>query len=61
MNTTPVLNQLTLKPASGPQVIESRKKSFEEWGKWLSLEQYLQRDKEAEAFDHANKGKLTTW
>lgn len=55
------LDQLTLKPASKAQTIESRKRSSVEWAKWLTLEQYLRRDEEAEELDHAKDGKLTTW
>jgi hypothetical protein len=61
MNAVPSIDKLTLKSASNAQIIESRKRSFVEWGKWLTLEQYLQRDKEAEALDHAKGGRLTTW
>jgi hypothetical protein len=55
------LDQLTLKPASRAQEIEARKRSSVEWAKWLTLEEYLQRDEEAEVLDHAKDGRLVSW
>ncbi|KAG8726579.1 hypothetical protein FRC12_023260 [Ceratobasidium sp. 428] len=55
------LDQLVLKPASRTQELESRKRSSVEWAKWLTLEEYLRRDEEAETQDHAKDGRLTTW
>ncbi|KAG9124915.1 hypothetical protein FRC07_009747 [Ceratobasidium sp. 392] len=55
------LDQLILRPASRAQEIESRKRSSVEWAHWLTLEEYLKRDEEAEILDHAKDGKLTTW
>ncbi|KAG9104659.1 hypothetical protein FRC06_000423 [Ceratobasidium sp. 370] len=55
------LDQLTLKPASRVQEIEARTRSAVEWAKWLTLEEYLRRDEEAEVLDQAKDGKLTSW
>jgi hypothetical protein len=52
---------LSLFPATAAQTIESRKRSHIEWGRWLSMEDFLRRDEILEKLEHANGDKLTTW
>jgi hypothetical protein len=55
------LATLSLFPATPDQVIASRKRTFVEWAKGMTLEQYLQRDASLDAMEHAVNGNLTTW
>jgi len=52
---------LSLFPATPDQVFASRKHSWAEWAKGLSIEEYLQRDALLEVLEHAADGKLITW
>ncbi|KZT43109.1 hypothetical protein SISSUDRAFT_739119 [Sistotremastrum suecicum HHB10207 ss-3] len=54
------LASLSLFPATPEQVLESRKRTFPQWGRGLTLDQYLRRDAAMDVHEHA-KGKLTTW
>jgi hypothetical protein len=58
---TLALDALTIVPASYEQKILSRKLNFQEWGRNLTLEQYLARDEYMETRDFASNGKMTTW
>ncbi|KIY69219.1 hypothetical protein CYLTODRAFT_420934 [Cylindrobasidium torrendii FP15055 ss-10] len=55
------LSNLILLPATEEQKLESRHRSFKEWGKDQTLEQYLVRDTLLEREEHALNGKFTTW
>ncbi|KZP11154.1 hypothetical protein FIBSPDRAFT_757115 [Athelia psychrophila] len=55
------LASLSLYPATKEQLVETRKRSFAEWARGLSLEQYLQRDAFMDGLVHAKNGHLTTW
>ena len=55
------LASLSLYPATREQVIESRKRSFAEWGQKLPLEEYLERDAYMDGLEHAKGNRLTTW
>ncbi|KAF7971280.1 hypothetical protein HWV62_21526 [Athelia sp. TMB] len=54
------LTSLSLYPATQEQVIESRKRSFAEWGQKLPLEEYLERDAYMDGLAHAKNNRLTT-
>ncbi|KAF9243790.1 hypothetical protein BU15DRAFT_86226 [Melanogaster broomeanus] len=55
------LASLTLFPATPAQVLESRKRTWPQWGGALTEEQYLERDAQMEAMEHATDSKLVTW
>ncbi|KAF9054538.1 hypothetical protein BJ165DRAFT_1439685 [Panaeolus papilionaceus] len=55
------LSALTLRIANREQTIESRKRSFHEWGRGLSLDQYLERDAKTDQHEIAKDGRLLTW
>ncbi len=52
---------LTLFPATPAQLIESRRRTFTEWGRDMTEEQYLLRDALMDKAEHAEHGKLITW
>ena len=43
------------------QILESRRRTFVQWGRGLTLEDYLTRDYQLDTAEHAAGGKLTTW
>ncbi|KAI0746877.1 hypothetical protein C8Q80DRAFT_1321816 [Daedaleopsis nitida] len=55
------LADLTLFPATPEQTIESRKRTFVQWARGQSLEEYLHKDAIQENDEHAANGKLITW
>ncbi|KAI0826526.1 hypothetical protein BC628DRAFT_1373016 [Trametes gibbosa] len=52
---------LSLFPATPEQVLQSRKHTATQWAKGLSVEDYIQRDVIMDEYEHAGRGKLTTW
>ncbi|KAI5121874.1 hypothetical protein M0805_001082 [Coniferiporia weirii] len=52
---------LTLFAATREQTLESRKRTFPQWGRGLTLEQYLARESQLDVAEHAASGKFTTW
>lgn len=55
------LAELSLFPATGAQIGESRRRTAQLWNKGLTLEQYLHRDFIMDSREHAAEGKLVTW
>ncbi|KAK0217946.1 hypothetical protein IW262DRAFT_1104795 [Armillaria fumosa] len=55
------ISSLSLFPATQAQVIESRRRSFKEWGRSMTEEEYMRRDAEMDKDEHASNRKLTTW
>ncbi|KAK0467250.1 uncharacterized protein EV420DRAFT_1300541 [Desarmillaria tabescens] len=55
------LLSLSLFPATQAQTIESRRRSFKEWGRSMTEEEYLRRDAEMDSDEHASNRRLTTW
>lgn len=55
------LASLSIFPATPEQIVVSRKRSFAQWARGLTEEQYLQRDAFLDELEHAANGKLTTW
>ncbi|KAJ3558224.1 hypothetical protein NM688_g1052 [Phlebia brevispora] len=55
------LSQLSLFPATTEQTLESRKRTAVEWAKGMSLEQYIERDRIMDDYEHARDGNLITW
>ena len=55
------LATLSLYPATEEQTLASRKRTFPQWGRGLTIEQYLTRDAQLDVQEHATGGKLTTW
>lgn len=53
-------DSLTLVPANREQTLESRRRTFVQWARGLSLEEYLTRESQLDIAEHA-AGKLTTW
>jgi hypothetical protein len=58
---TPSLSSLSLFPATPEQTIESRTRSFDAWGRGLSLEAYLARDAEVDVSEIGRDNRLVTW
>lgn len=56
-----VLSSLSLFAATPEQILESRRRSSVEWGKDLSLEEYLARDEFTDKQEVACNGRLITW
>lgn len=56
-----MLSSLSLFVATLEQVFESRKRTSVEWGKGLTLEEYLDRDVVGEGEEFGKDGKLVTW
>ena len=52
---------LSLFPATRDQILESRKRTSVQWGRGLTLEQYLQRESRLDTAEHAQGDKFTTW
>ncbi|KIJ21459.1 hypothetical protein PAXINDRAFT_173616 [Paxillus involutus ATCC 200175] len=61
MGTIYDLASLTLFPATPAQVIESRKRTWPQWGGALTKEQYLERDAQKDLMEHATESKMITW
>ena len=59
--TTMSAGDLALFPATPAQITESRTRSFVEWRRSMTLEEYLSRDAIMDEGEHAVNGKLTTW
>jgi hypothetical protein len=55
------LASFSIFPATPDQVLASRKHSWVQWAKGMSIEDYLLRDELLEVLEHAADGKLTTW
>lgn len=55
------LSSLTLFPATPAQVVESRRRTFKEWGRTMTEEEYRRRDETMDHHEHAADGKLITW
>jgi hypothetical protein len=55
------LASLSLFPATRAQVLESRTRTYNQWGRGLSIQQYLGRDELMDTLEHARDGKLITW
>ena len=52
---------LTLFRATPAQVLESRKRSWPEWGGPLTEEQYLERSAQMDVMKHAANFRMITW
>lgn len=52
---------LTLFRATPAQVLESRRRTWLEWGGVLTEEQYLERDNQMDGMQHATDSKMITW
>ncbi|EIN06031.1 hypothetical protein PUNSTDRAFT_121969 [Punctularia strigosozonata HHB-11173 SS5] len=52
---------LSLFLATPEQVVESRRRTWVQWGRGLTIEQYLERDASMDSLEHARDGKLRTW
>lgn len=55
------LASLTLFRATPAQVLESRRRTWPEWGGVLTEEQYLERDNQMDGMEHAANSKMITW
>jgi hypothetical protein len=55
------MSDLSIFPATRDQVLVSCKRSWVQWAKGMSIEEYLQRDASLEVLEHAVDGKLITW
>ena len=55
------LTDVGLFVATQEQVIECRSQAFHEWGRGLTLQQYLDREARLEKLEQAADHKLTAW
>jgi len=55
------LSSLTIVPATAAQIIESRNRSFIEWGRGVTLEEYLGRDEKVDRHEIGRDNRLITW
>lgn len=55
------LASLSLFAATWEQTVESRKRTYPQWGRGLTEEQYRARDGQMDPMEHAAEGKLATW
>ncbi|KAF4610659.1 hypothetical protein D9613_006788 [Agrocybe pediades] len=59
------LSNLTLSPATPAQILESHRRTYEEWGisfaGGMSMEQYLEREKRTKELECARDGKMQVW
>ncbi|KAF9449934.1 hypothetical protein P691DRAFT_702200, partial [Macrolepiota fuliginosa MF-IS2] len=56
-----MLSEISLYVATPEQTIVSRKRTAVEWGRGLTLDEYLDRDAVGEGEEFARDGKLITW
>ncbi len=56
-----MLSEVSLYVATREQTIASRKRTVVEWGRGLTLDEYLDRDDVGEAEEFGRDGKLITW
>ncbi|KAG8823619.1 hypothetical protein FRC17_009283 [Serendipita sp. 399] len=54
-------SRLSLFVANDEQISVHRKRTFEPWGRGLSLEEFVKRDKTFNSLPHATDGKFTVW
>ncbi|EJD07437.1 uncharacterized protein FOMMEDRAFT_71777 [Fomitiporia mediterranea MF3/22] len=55
------LSTLSLFPATKEQILESRKRTYPQWGRGLTLEGYFARESRLDIAEHAQGDKFTTW
>jgi hypothetical protein len=60
MASLPV-SRLSIFPANMAQVLESRTRTFQEWGRGVTLEEYLARDATSDNHEVSRDSKLVTW
>lgn len=56
-----MFSKVSLYAATAEQIIASRKRTFVEWGRGLTVDEYLDRDAVGEGEDFGRDGKLMTW
>ncbi|KAF8159770.1 hypothetical protein B0H34DRAFT_417317 [Crassisporium funariophilum] len=54
-------SSLSLFPANLEQILESRKRTFQQWGKGVTFEEYMERDARTDMHEVAQDGRLITW
>ncbi|KAH7883910.1 hypothetical protein F5I97DRAFT_1930127 [Phlebopus sp. FC_14] len=57
----PDLASLTLFRGTPAQALESRRRTWPQWGGALTEEQYLERDRQMDVMEHATESKMITW
>ncbi|KIM44889.1 hypothetical protein M413DRAFT_442857 [Hebeloma cylindrosporum] len=55
------VSRLSIFPANTAQVLESRKRTFQEWGRGMTLEEYLARDTISDKHEVSRDSRLITW
>ena len=60
MASLPV-SYLSIFPANAAQVLESRTRTFQEWGRRVTLEEYLARDAISDNHEASRDSRLVTW
>jgi hypothetical protein len=56
-----MFSSLTIVPATPEQAIVSRKRTYVEWGKGLTQDEYLERDAIGETMEFGKDDRLMTW
>lgn len=56
-----MLSKVSLYAATTEQIIASRKRTFVEWGRGLTMDEYLDRDAVGEGEEFGRDEKLMTW
>jgi hypothetical protein len=55
------MDTLSIYRATKEQILESRRRTFVEWGRGLTLEEYIAREEMLDAEPHATDGKMSIW
>lgn len=55
------LDSLTIRLATPNEAVETSRRSYAEWGRGMTLEEYLERDGIMGTLDFAAGGKLKIW
>ena len=60
-NYMTIFSHLSLYPANAAQILESRKRTFRQWARGTTLEEYLERDEINDRREAARDGRFVTW
>lgn len=55
------MDALSIYAATKEQILESRRRTHVEWGRGLTLEEYVAREEMLDTKPHATEGKMTIW
>jgi hypothetical protein len=55
------MDALSIFPATTEQILESRQRTWPEWGRGMTLEDYVAREEMLDTQPHATDGKMIIW